>query len=159
LRGQCLPRQLALNDEGQVPCAVVEVLHPRDGALTCGAGRGTVSDLVAGAVRDELEESEYCTAGECESLTMCEIEQLAQGEERDACLTRPLGAESSLEPGYCYVDPEQGFGSPALVAGCRSSERRMLRFVGAETPASNTTEVVACTGEQIQTKDIPAPAP
>jgi hypothetical protein len=156
LKGQCLPRQLSLDSDGRVPCAVVEVLHPRDGELSCDTqGRDDVSAQVLDAVTRELRKSQYCVGEDCSGLTMCEVRQHLEGQPRDECLNGPLGSEGGQSPGYCYVDPAQGLGDQRIVASCRTSERQLLRFVGPETPATGATVVVACAGEQPATGGIP----
>lgn len=156
LKGQCLPRQLGLDDDGRVPCEVVEVFS-REVSSSCGEGRREPSALIQDAVLSELESSDYCSGAECDDLVYCAIDQIVSGAEREACLTGPLGSEADQAPGYCYVDPAQGLGSEQLVAACRASERQLLRFVGKDTPTPGSTVVVACNGEQPSTDGIPKP--
>ena len=35
LRGRCLPRQLAPDTDGKVPCVIIEAFNPKDGACNC----------------------------------------------------------------------------------------------------------------------------
>jgi hypothetical protein len=55
--------------------------------------------------------------------------------------------------GFCLIDQmltDDGgapapLGNPELVAECPSNERRLLRFVGAETPAAGSLIFLGCT--------------
>ena len=147
---QCLPRPLSVDDEGFVECAVLEVLRNEEGAIACTRpGRSAVSANTARAARRELESSGWCQGAECEQAVVCELEEHALGADRDRCLTGARGTEREMAAGYCYVDPDRGFGDPSLVAGCSVTERRLLRFVGEETPAAGSTTLIACTGNVV----------
>jgi len=171
LTGTCLPRELSLEEEG-VPCAVVEAIQ---GQLDCSRpGRAVVDPKVQPAVVALLEDTSLCTndptqAGSsvpCSAWGMCTILEADPGSDAQA---RCFGTESaeSQDPGYCYIDPAKGpaaGGVPSAtcladdpnswgsctnenVAKCPATQRRILRFVGPETPVNNSNLFVACVGE------------
>ena len=51
--------------------------------------------------------------------------------------------------GWCYVDPDRGIGNPSLVAKCTDTSRRVVRFVGEDTPASGASVFIACEGAPV----------
>jgi hypothetical protein len=54
------------------------------------------------------------------------------------------GDWTGLTPGFCYVDPEQGFGNEAAVASCSVSQKRLLRLLGDDVPATGAMTFIAC---------------
>lgn len=172
LGGQCLPRELTL-DEGEVPCTVVEALRrPGDGSAglsDCVAlGREAAGEEVTPAVRQQLLEGGFCSDEQtCQQYDLCEI-PAAEGEALANCFDPAIPAEDPRQiPGFCYIDPAKGpeaggTGSPCtaedtsgctneLVDGCPASQRRLLRFVGERAgqpvPYPNAVTFVACVGE------------
>lgn len=179
LGGQCLPRELTIQENGTVPCTVVEAVL---GELDCARpGRKEVTDLIRPAVLKQLEDTGRCTedttaagsANRCDDYDMCQILEVADPERgldeatanarKQQCFGPTLA--DSQQPGFCYIDPAKG---PAAggegagctddpstwkscsnqnVANCGSTERRLLRFVGEQTPAPNSITFVACVGE------------
>ena len=187
LVGACLPRELTIDENGEVPCFVVEARKPialGEEKLNCqAAGRGEVDDAVRASVLKDLAKTGFCTDGtnsgdgtaaevKCSEYQMCEILAL-QGNGRKECLYNTAQPESLPEAGYCYIDPakksENGDyiaggsaqeaaeashpdttptdGVNAIVQDCKATERRLLRFVGQNTPAKDTITLVACTGD------------
>ena len=69
-------------------------------------------------------------------------------EAGPACL---VNTEDQPDVGWCYVDPEDGQGSEALVEHCPSNQRRMLRFVDPDrnTPVHGGTVLIACLGADV----------
>ena len=62
------------------------------------------------------------------------------------CLNDEGGSDT---PGYCYVHPfdhDNPQGNPKLVAGCADDKKRLLRFVGRDTPKPGATTFIACLG-------------
>ena len=79
----------------------------------------------------------------CESYCLCEIEQL-EGADLSVCqntVTPPLDLY-----GYCYVDADQGIGNSEIVEDCPPTGRRLLRFVGDDTPTNRSIAFISCTG-------------
>jgi hypothetical protein len=169
LNDKCLPRQLALTPGSEeVPCVAVETRpksndYPDKIDCTSGnnphGGRRPVDSAVERVVLDELVRAGVCYRDDtplakrkgpipCSDYSMCEIQQLA-GDDAQDCLS---GSPTASEAGYCYVDPDQGLGDPALVATCAPNEKRRLRFVSnsgqdpVPTPMNATRLFIACIG-------------
>jgi hypothetical protein len=159
LRGSagCLPRPLEPDDAGQVSCAIVEARSMASGACVCDGARGRVpvrdATNVVRAVEEYLRNVGECGAqGQpvCSDYCYCELQQLT-GDGLLLC-------EGSLDDpgtafGFCYVDlaiDSNGDGkpdaNPALLAECKDTEKRMLRFLGADVPASDALAFIACEG-------------
>lgn len=182
LGGKCLPRELSTEDDGSVPCAVIEALA---GNLDCGAdGRIPVDDQsVKDAVLKQLKAGGNCDGNTdipCSAYQMCQIDEIIAGEEgRHECLySEPY--PQSMPAGFCYVDPAKEVvssdgevsypsGGPEngqdpetyknpLVANCPATQRRLLRFVGKDTPVANSLTLVACSGDA-PSADAPIPPP
>jgi hypothetical protein len=145
ISGRCPPRPLAVSAsaDGRLPCVVVEA----SAASTCecagSAGRRAPSPESRALVERELSERGLCESGACEQYCLCELEQ-AEGESLERCLNDPSGSPT---PGYCYLDPfgEPAIGNPELVEGCQES-KRLLRFVGRDTPQPGAIAFIACLG-------------
>lgn len=180
-RGQrCFPRQLSINDDGFVPCIVVEgwpkeSLHyefaeenAESGDPCAREGRSELNPTTRTYVENKLREAGRCggtTKFSCEDYRLCAIDQLQDEAARD-CLTDP-DVEDSGPPGFCYVDPSltnadgdyvagggvEG-GNP-IVANCRGHERRLLRFVGQDTPRPNTVTLLACQMSEMNSSSGP----
>ncbi|MDX2051460.1 MAG: hypothetical protein SFV15_03655 [Polyangiaceae bacterium] len=164
LGGRCLPRKLTPDKEtGKVPCKVIEARKPKEGE-TCGCGPGREPGIVGStpeteklgqAVLLELQKQKTCTdAASCASICMCEVTQLAKDPGCEVSDPPPAG-----KAGYCYIDAAQGIGSAALLTACPASEKRKLRFVGENTPASGATTFIACAGASADDDPVVAPAP
>lgn len=153
----CLPRPFDPDEAGQIPCAIVEARSTASGACVCDAARGrvTVRDVtnVVPAVEEYLRNVGECGAQGrpgCSDYCYCELQQLS-GDELLLC-------EGSVDDpnttfGFCYVDPaidSNGDGkpdaNPALLAECKDTEKRKLRFLGADVPASDALAFIACEG-------------
>lgn len=179
LAGKCLPRELTLNEEdGTVPCEVVEALpgpnEPGSNGeiLDCNRpGRTTVGELIGPAVRKQLEAAGRCGGNSgvsCADYQMCSVLEL-EGAPRTECQTRPGDGSSFTNSGFCYIDPalqneagEYIAGGPAseeIVKNCPATERRLLRFVGNDTPYPNSVTFVACTADAASKDDPIPPAP
>ena len=154
LGDKCLPRRLEpAPDSGQVPCRIVEALPPERCAEAVALPGRTKLDggNIVQELRRSLQAQDRCDASssaECEQWCFFEIDQLDgmnPGEPLHSCQN---GLESGLDgtAGYCYVDADQGIGSPELLRNCPATEQRLLRFVGADTPRSGATTFYACRG-------------
>lgn len=149
LAGRCPPRPLAVQPgtDGELPCVVVEALDAKDGCGCAAAGRAPASGAAAELVQQQLRDSRACDAPgtpDCSSYCFCEIAQ-AEGDNRNHCLNNPADSDT---PGYCYIDP---YGSPPvgnaeLVKDCAPTSKRLIRFVGPNTPANGATAYIACLG-------------
>jgi len=154
-------------DVGKVPCAVVEVRpipDDRDCTAMCTQpGRLTLEGdraKIVPAAKEYLGNIGYCKGAACNDYCFCELNQFTNmqdvngnGGDLDECKT--AGTDPALF-GYCYVDPaaEQAAGAPqniidgenSLVKDCKSSEKRILRFLGEGVPAKDGLAFIACIG-------------
>lgn len=177
LAGKCLPRELTLDEEGNVPCEVVEVKLGEN--LNCDPtrGRNPVEDAIRESVLKQLESSGRCggsSSNNCNDYSMCSINQVANTSD---CFFNEGDPASFSEAGYCYIDPAKGPNSGGVVSGscsqdnpdgwgscqnpivknCPATERRLLRFVGQDTPVPDSITFVACTADAASS-DAPIPA-
>ncbi|WP_437707290.1 hypothetical protein WMF45_26515 [Sorangium sp. So ce448] len=147
LGGQCLPRALTSEAGGEVACLILEARNTH-GACNCAdiPARADVPEELAAAKGKVLADPIGNAAGwDC----VCEIEQLA-GAAGETCRHDANDAlETGGEPihGWCYVDPANGRGDPAIVADCPPTERRKIRFVGKGEQQQGATLFIACPGE------------
>lgn len=148
LGGTCLPRKLIPEEDGSVPCRVVEALPPTNG--TCPevpdreVTRDTEPDL-AKAVLAQVREAKRCdgqTGVSCDDVCLYTVRQLPDGPRQECQSSSSTTAGS----GYCYVDPEAGLGEEKLVEDCPESQKRLLQFVGENTPQKGALTFIACTG-------------
>jgi hypothetical protein len=151
LNGQCLPRPLAASADasGKLPCKVVEASQPPTaGSCSCNGGRReAATPEERNLVKAQLRDRGTCgtsTTPSCDAFCFCDLAE-AEGPALEQCLNDPNGADT---PGYCYVDPfgDTPRGNPDLVANCDSSSKRLIRFVGPDTPTPGATAFVACLG-------------
>jgi hypothetical protein len=163
LKGKCLPRTLSTDEEGKIPCVVVEARLPEaNGCTPCGQGvtqdRTEISGNIDPVVRDKLSDSGFCggnTNTDCNSYCLCQVEQY-QGTALEACQTGT--AEPDQPKGYCYVDGNPAPGEDpnsqavaarkAIVAKCPASQQRLLRFA-TEVPAKGAVAFIACIGDSL----------
>jgi hypothetical protein len=146
LSTRCLPRSLS-SVEGRIACSMIELKLEPDGCGACSAATGRLP-LPAGGLRaaldEELEASGICgpTAGTpCDLFCACELQQF-EGEDLDACQNET--SAQGQRYGYCYVEEASGPGSPAVLAACPLNQKRVLRFLGEDTPAQNSLVFLAC---------------
>lgn len=150
LANQCLGRAPALEKDGSTSCVILEV-DPAGGCDCTGAGRRAPDADVMETVRGELRDSRTCgdEVGQtsCNQVCACQISETT-GDALNRC--RGGAAAATEQAGYCYVDPDKGLGSPDLVRDCPSTQRRLLRFVGADTPKKGSLAYMACMGSTVQ---------
>jgi hypothetical protein len=153
LRARCLPRPLEPNDDGSVPCQVIEA-SAGDGSISscnCAAPRTKVTDRVADSVRTKLREYQACgTSGgvPCSSFCFCALPQLSGGALQ-ACQNAQQPPD---EPGFCYINAqldEANVGAPELVADCSADSKRLIRFVGDEVPAPGSAAFLVCSNASL----------
>jgi hypothetical protein len=177
LKGSCLPRPLTPNGDGSVNCNVVEVvggssLGSNDCPTYCARNlrnqstadnpSGQVSAQMQASVLDSMRKANLCdTAGNpCSSFCLCLLPQesgqanktnSALGSDLAVCQSGDDGQANALDPGYCYVDPDNGAGTnPDLVAKCPDTQRRIIRFAG-NNPTSGTGVAVPLPGSMVFT--------
>ncbi|WP_437621703.1 hypothetical protein [Sorangium sp. So ce1151] len=147
LGGQCLPRTLTPDAEGQVSCLILEARNTQ-GACDCGAtaARAPVAANHKAAEDKVLDDPIAQAAGwDC----VCEIQQLA-GEEANACRNDPsdnVRVGGNPVNGWCYIDPSIRVGSEDIVASCPPTERRIIRFTNEGEAQQGATLFITCSGE------------
>ncbi|EYF05083.1 hypothetical protein [Chondromyces apiculatus] len=152
----CLAPKLAQEPDGHVSCAVIEARSGLSSpeACTCTKARGRVF------LSPALEEAAVlpwapgqAPSGTPEFNCFCEIEQL-EGEALAACQSdavEPVQTpDGEVLHGWCYVDAEQGVGSPEVVQktldACAPYQSWQIRFVGNGAPVEPSYLFVACEG-------------
>jgi hypothetical protein len=138
LGGTCLPRQLNADENGSVPCAIVEAMpsSARDrGWCECQTNdRDPVASELDKAIRGALQREGVCGTGalpSCNDFCLCKLHELVRGtQEGDQCLNALNVEKSAYKPGFCYVDPARQLGDPQLVAKCPASTKRLIRIIG-----------------------------
>jgi len=150
LGGQCLPRSLTPNYEGQVACLILEASHAQPCACT-GNGRKAVDPQFEPAVKAAQQQGDW----DC----FCEIEQTrndpneAQRNNLEACqntLAEPVVNKlTEAVHGWCYIDATTvpPTGNQQLVDSCPSTEKRIIRFVGDGHGSAGATLFITCAGE------------
>ena len=143
---RCLPRALPLDDEGRVPCEVVQAFPRPAGGCGCEAlGLVEVADpTLVDAVQNELEDLGQCGRADpkCAALCRCELPQLA-GAALQTCQNSQITADIF---GFCYISATAGepaVGNPEFVRDCRSTVRRDLRILGG-APKAQLFTLLAC---------------
>lgn len=153
LGGACQPRQLVADDEGNVPCIVIEARDSdRDGdpnttdECTCDITARRKPEggaaIAAEQVEVELEGTDPHPGYDC----LCEVTQL-EGEARTECQNEET--PSTDVNGWCYVDATSTpqVGNPALVSNCPASEQRLVRFVNEGEVKGGGQFYITCSGE------------
>jgi hypothetical protein len=145
LGGQCLPRTLVPDEDGHVPCLILEA-RKTGGACGCdGTARRPVSEEHRPAVQAAQEEKIAAAAGwDC----FCEITQTS-GAALAACQNDakdPPVADGKPVDGWCYVDATTAppTGNPKIVADCPATEKRVVRFVGKGAAEPGATLFITC---------------
>jgi hypothetical protein len=155
----CLPRPLVVGDSGKLEgstggCYIVEA-RPKAPDCTCDAAHGRASLPVGSPIpsnaREFLRNSSSCDQTglpACTDFCFCEIVQFS-GDELRVCQTSVTDPGSQY--GVCYLDDQydlDGNGvpdvNPELLASCPDTEKRMLRFMGSDVPASDGRPFIAC---------------
>ena len=140
---------LGLVREGEgVAARVLETSFAND--CDCGKpGRVIPEEGSVDSVRDSMLRNGECDnpnikgSPACNTLCACEIVE-AQGAALSTC--RSMTDAKAQNPAYCYVDPEKGLGDAGLVKECPATQKRLLRFVGADTPRTGSLTFMACQG-------------
>jgi hypothetical protein len=167
LTDRCLPRALSPAQDGTVPCTLVETVPEPDGACVCDptTARRVPDERTSSLIRAELmrDRGRGCGASDptCEKACLCEVLQVQQvpGQDPESalreCQQEPDDGVSGVE-GWCYVanTETQHIGNPEIVAGCPSTERQLLRFVGQRLAADSTT-FIACQGSSLAAQVAP----
>lgn len=147
----CMPRLLNVDTAGRATCTVSSVEFGADpsggeSSCDCGAlGHAEVEPERRGTVLEHLRQQGACDgdgAPDCASACVCDVAQ-AEGSDWTDCEQNPSPAESAT--GWCYVSPQQGVGSPALVADCATTPEVRIRFLN-DTVSESDALVLGCHG-------------
>ena len=156
LGGQCLPRQLAPDANGQVPCLIIEASTvPGSTACDTKLSRREVADKNKSAIKVAKAD----VTADPKWNKFCEIIQTgdetggSNQAQLDACQANssaaPIDSKGNGVNGWCYVDPTQkpSMGSEEIVKACPATEKRLIRFVGNGNPSAGGKLFITCTGE------------
>lgn len=152
LKNPCLPRSLTEDEEtGGVDCLVLEA-SATGGRCTCGEGRSEIPEREGDHENPAYNAVKLATQSDFRDEDwdcFCEIKQLLEQPQRDACLNDKDPTSEAQGDGWCYVDanPAHVVGDPELVRKCPEDEQRIIRFVGAGEPRIGSTVIITCTGE------------
>jgi hypothetical protein len=131
LHGECLPKQLTPDAQGQVACVLLEGTVSPSCVCDPTRARSVVSaahqPLVQAAKQDPVGMNLSC---------FCEIDQDATPD-----------CETSTAPtsnGWCYVSASEGPGQAQIVANCPAGVQQTIRFVGTGQPQAGGTLFLAC---------------
>jgi hypothetical protein len=165
LGDRCLPRGLLADDDGSVPCTLVETVPRPAGACECDERIARVSPnaRVGALVREELarDPARPCSADDpgCNRACLCEVLQVQDANPNPTEALRSCREDENTSgiEGWCYVadTSTQQIGSSALVAECPPTQRQILRFVGGGL-GDNTTTFVACKGASFTRRESDA---
>ncbi len=152
LGGQCLPRTLVPDNEGNVPCLIIEARNTQGAGCTCDTAKARAEIPTDSpnykAVEEAKKDDAAAKAGwDC----FCEITQTA-GAERTACqsdLAEPPLVSGQPVNGWCYVDATTTppTGNAEIVKKCPENEKRIIRFVGAGEAQTGATLFITCSGD------------
>jgi hypothetical protein len=147
--GFCLSRTPSIDQTGRVACVVLEMQKAE--VCTCDSAKGRTDVPIEHAplIAQVQETPEGQSAGwDC----FCEIAQLIGND--NGCLNdmsnMPVDTSGNPLYGFCYVDATLSppMGDPDLTESCAGTERRLLRFVGADLPAAGASLYAVCADEQ-----------
>lgn len=152
----CMPAPLPIGLNGAPTCRLYSATLARDtdGACACAGSQRPAASDIADTVRDHFAEMYQCdfeSFPACNDLCVCEV-PTAEGEDLDSCVNDDVPNEGA--EGWCYVSPEHGVGSPALVSDCPETQKRRLRYLetGVEPDA---LLVLTCAGAGVAPPGTP----
>jgi hypothetical protein len=153
LGGQCLPRSLTPNGDGQVQCLIVEARKTQDAAQCQAACSGPARSGPLPDANPAVKKAKTDLQAEAQGWNcFCEITQAA-GDDLQSCQYTKSGDAilNNGQPvdGWCYIDAAATppVGDPSVVAKCPSTEQRIIRFAGAANAAPGSTLFITCSGE------------
>ena len=140
----CLGRSLTPDDEGRVPCRIVEARSAE--VCDCNAnGRAPIEPT--DPIVSQAKQNPRCGVMDCNCL--CEIVQTA-GDDLEACQNdpspAPANANGETVHGWCYIDATTvaPTGNPDLVALCPEAARRTIRYLGGAKDSHGGWRIVRC---------------
>jgi hypothetical protein len=168
LQDRCLPRPLALDNEGNVPCSIVEARRKSMSDEVCTpcdqiTARGAVNAQALPLLYQKMQQNGLCSGASCSgNYCLCEVLPTRKSGipagSTDVNLVAEQDCQNNESPadstdGWCYVDTtgDLMIGSETLVEKCPSTAKRKLRFVGDGQLAAGSTTFVACLGASLDT--------
>lgn len=149
----CLPRPLQADSAGHVPCTMVEA-RVKSPVCACDGTQGRVpvtDSSVVPNVLSYMQETLQCGAAgtpACSDYCYCELQQFSGGE---LLTCEGSATDPGTQYGFCYVDPQIDSNAdgapdanPAILADCKDTEKRKLRFLGSDVPASDALVFLTC---------------
>lgn len=144
---RCFEQALPTSSSGdRALCRLFEA-QPSPEAGCGGPSQSSLTgDAPEKAVYAALEIQGVCggaSGRSCEgpAWTVCEVPQSQHDDDGDGVADCLDG--STVDDGWCYVEPDAGIGDPRLVAHCPENARRMLR-TPAGVPLQGATLVLVC---------------
>ena len=129
--GVCIPLAVPTTANGQNDCTVIEMKLGNHCDCTEPGRRPATEAQVAAGRRDLARKLELgCDQPgmpACSSFCGCELQQMT-GSALDSCRQDEVMHPDAV--GWCYLDPLNGLGNPALVApgtGCGAPEDKLIR--------------------------------
>ncbi len=156
-RFHCASLDAKFNDDvgsaeyGAVNCRLLAV-QQSPGSCACSAeSRRAVSEDDRIALGQRLQAMGLCggrTQRSCADFCACEVPQ-SSGSALRACqndLSEEPRDPTSGAPldGWCYIDPDAGFGALGLVAECPEGDARNVRWTGAGAPRAGERMFAVC---------------
>lgn len=143
---RCLSHGLPLDEQGRVPCEVVQAFPKAGGGCNCAAlGLAELADpTLVDAVQDELVSLGQCGNADpkCTGLCRCQLPQF-EGVQLVDCQN---SFEISNVSGFCYISAAPGepfVGNVGFVKDCPADRRRDLRLLGG-APKAQLFTLLAC---------------
>lgn len=153
LNVKCINRPVSVKPDGTVQCAIVEVTPAANGCDCTQNNRSELDPVLASPVLKQLAQSGQCAPNHPNGITcalanfcMCQINPADPALD---CKTNP----NPTGTGWCYVDPSQEADpniaalEDVIVGDC--NPKRLLRFIGNETPKTGATTFIACLGAPV----------
>ncbi len=151
LGGQCLPRTLTPDSEGNVPCLILEARNTQGGACVCDPNKARAEITDASKAKAIEIAKQDPAAAKSGWDYFCEITQTS-GDARAACqddANNPPLLNGQPVSGWCYVDATTtpATGNPEIVSKCPENEKRIIRFVGDGEGETGSTLFITCSGD------------
>lgn len=115
---------------GQVDCRAFAFLGYAAECPCDGAGFSSVSEHQRDLVADRSFETWCAEPPSGTAACVCELEQMSMPLLEFCHQEVPNGAPA----GWCYINPPQGFGDPALTEECHAGHQERFRVIGTPRP-------------------------
>ncbi len=133
---------------GTVGCRLVALDSASADCACDSPARSPLSEDDRKALSIELRSRGLCQGAACANACACELPQLTgpllASCQNDIAATPRDPITGGRVDGWCYVDPQRGFGAPELVRSCPAGSLRNLRVLGAAAPNPGETVLSIC---------------